>query len=269
MNDTAPLAWRVLVDEPLPGPANMARDHALAELARPGTGTLRLYRWSPATLSFGRNEPVTVGYRELLRRHPEFGAVRRPTGGRAVIHDRELTYAAVLPMGACGGLRAAYRRINEALVAGLRGLGVGAGHARGRALPPESGPCFMEAADGEVVVGGRKLVGSAQARIGGSILQHGSLLLVADQRALFTDVPGKTDLNGGHGGMNRGRFRPTTLAGVLGEVPAWDRLAAALCGGFEAVFAGSWSHGEMSRREATLAAKLEMRYGSREWTWRR
>ena len=89
------------------------------------------------------------------------------------------------------GLRAAYRRINKALVAGLRGLGVGAGHARGRTLPPESGPCFMEAADGEVVVGGRKLVGSAQARIGGSILQHGSLLLVADQRALFTSGPGR------------------------------------------------------------------------------
>ena len=270
MTSAAPLPWRVLVDEPLPGPANMARDHALASLARPGTGTLRLYRWSPATLSFGRNEPVTVGYRELLRRHPEMGVVRRPTGGRAVIHDRELTYAAVLPAGTCGGLRAAYRKINEALVAGLRGLGVGAGHARGRALSPESGPCFMEAAEGEVVVRGRKLVGSAQARIGRSILQHGSLLLVADQTALFSNVRRKKpDLNGGGGGMNPGRSRPATLADVLGEVPAWDRLVAALRGGFEEAFGGIWGHGEMSGQEATLAETLEMRYGSREWTWRR
>ncbi|MDE2794923.1 MAG: hypothetical protein OXL34_08915 [Gemmatimonadota bacterium] len=270
MNHTAPLSWRVLVDEPLPGPANMARDHALAELARPRTGTLRLYRWSPATLSFGRNEPVTVGYRDLLRSHPGMGAVRRPTGGRAVIHDRELTYAAVLPVGACGGLRATYRKINEALVAGLRGLGVGAGHARGRALPPESGPCFMEAAEGEVVVGGRKLVGSAQARIGESILQHGSLLVVADQTALFANGRGeRVDPDGSGGGMKPGRARPTTLAEVLGEIPAWDRLVRAFSTGFEDVFGGCWSRGAMSRSEKALAAKLEMRYGSREWTWRR
>ena len=270
MNDTAPLSWRVLVDEPLPGPANMARDHALAALARPGTGTLRLYRWSPATLSFGRNEPVTVGYRELLRRHPEMGAVRRPTGGRAVIHDREMTYSAVLPVRACGGLRAAYRKINEALVAGLREIGVGAGHALGRALSPASGPCFMEAAEGEVVVMGRKLVGSAQARIGEAILQHGSLLLVADQTALFDNgCPERTDLNGDGGGMKGGPARPATLAEVLGEIPAWDRLVAAFSTGFEDVFGGGWSRGAMSEGEEALAAKLEMRYGSREWTWRR
>ncbi len=266
MNAIAPLAWRVLADEPLTGPANMARDHALATLARPGTGTLRLYRWSPPTLSFGRNEPVTVGYRELLRRHPEMGAVRRPTGGRAVIHDRELTYSVVLPAYACGGLRAAYRTINEALVMGLRGLGVGAERANGRALPPDSGPCFMEAAEGEVVVGGRKLVGSAQVRIGGIILQHGSLLLVADQRALFANGDGEQ-----HGAENgalapRG---PVTLADLVDEAPPWERLVAALAAAFERVFGGSWTRAEMTEDEAALAGKLEMRYGSREWTWRR
>lgn len=270
MNPTASLAWRLLVDEPLPGPANMARDHALAEMADPGTGTLRLYRWNPATLSFGRNEPVTVGYRDLLRRRPEMGVVRRPTGGRAVIHDRELTYSVVLPVRASGGLRAAYRRINEALVAGLRSLGVGAARANGHALPPDSGPCFMEAAEGEVVVGGRKLVGSAQARIGDNILQHGSLLLVADQTALLANGRGgKPDPGRGGGGMKPGRNRSATLAGVLGAVPAWDRLVAALRGGFEDALGGRWSRGEMSGKEAALAAKLEIRYGSREWTWRR
>ena len=270
MNNTASLSWRVLVDEPLPGPANMARDHALAELARPGSATLRLYRWSPATLSFGRNEPVTVGYRELLRCHPEIGAVRRPTGGRAVIHDRELTYSAVLPVWACGGLRAAYRKINEALVAGLCGLGVGAGHAQGRVLSPESGPCFMEAAEGEVVVGGRKLVGSAQARIGETILQHGSLLLVADQTALFANGRRERRDPDGDGGCTKpGPTRPATLAEVLGEIPPWGRLVAAFSAGFEHAFRGTWDPGEMTEDELALAAKLEKRYGSREWTWRR
>ena len=268
---TPPLRWRVLVDGPRPGPANMARDHTLATLARPGTGTLRLYRWSPATLSLGRNEPVTAGYRELLRRHPEMGVVRRPTGGRAVVHDRELTYSVVLPVGACGGLRAAYRRINEALVVGLCHLGAGADQAAGRALPPESGPCFMEAAEGEVVVGGRKLVGSAQARIGGSILQHGSVLLVADQSALVAAGGEEGDGRNRNGPRVASREEPgpTTLAEVLGGVPRWSRLVAAFRAGFEDVFGGSWGLGAMSEGEVARAGLLEAKYESREWTWRR
>ena len=270
MNDIAQLSWRVLVDEPLPGPANMARDHAMAALARPGTGTLRLYRWRPATLSLGRNEPVTTGYRELLRRHPEMGVVRRPTGGRAVIHDRELTYAVAMPVRECGGARTAYGAINEALVAGLRELGVSAERANGRALPPDAGPCFREAAEGEVVVGGRKLVGSAQARIEGALLQHGSLLLVADQAALLAPRGGGGDERNGNGARvyPLGR-QPATLADVLGEIPPWSRLVAALRAGFEDVFGGTWSPGSPSEEEASLARRLETRYGSREWTWRR
>ena len=258
------------MDEPLSGPANMARDHALATLAHPGTGTLRFYRWHPATLSFGRNEPVTVGYRELLRRHPEMGVVRRPTGGRAVIHDREMTYSVVVPARAFGGLRPAYRKINEGLVEGLRRLGVDATWATGRALSPESGPCFLEPAEGEVVVGGRKLVGSAQARVEGTILQHGSLLLVANQEALFAH--GQREGCGVSGRGERavkGPRRPVTLAEVLGEVPPWGRLVAALAAGFEDVFGGRWNRGAMTGGESALAAQLEKRYGSREWIWRR
>ncbi len=269
--DCAPLSWRVLVDEPLPGAANMARDHALATLARPGTGTLRFYRWSPATLSFGRNEPVTARYRELLGRDPGMGVVRRPTGGRAVLHDREMTYSVVLPVRAAGGLRQAYRRINEGLVVGLRRLGVDAARAAGRALDPGSGPCFLEPAEGEVVVGGRKLVGSAQARIGGAILQHGSLLLVANQKPLLAGQSGDKRGGGlnGHGGNGVGPPRPVTLAELLGEVPPWKRLVAALADGFEHVFGGRWNRGSMTGGESALAAKLQKRYGSREWTWRR
>ncbi|MDE2763326.1 MAG: biotin/lipoate A/B protein ligase family protein [Gemmatimonadota bacterium] len=267
-----PPVWRLLVDEPLPGAVNMARDHALAALARPGTGTLRFYRWSPATLSMGRNEPVTPGYRQLLRRHPEMGVVRRPTGGRAVLHDREVTYSVVLPVRVFGGLRPAYGKINEGLVEGLRRLGVDAARATGgpgRARNPEAGPCFLEPARGEVVVRGRKLVGSAQARIGGAILQHGSLLLVADQEALFSGGHGERRGPAGCGdGVAREPRRAITLA-ELGEVPPWNRLVAELAAGFEHVVAGRWSRGSLTGSERALAAKLEKRYGSREWTWRR
>lgn len=264
-----PLSWRVLVDEPLPGAANMARDHALATLARPGAGTLRLYRWSPATLSFGRNEPVTTGYRELLRRDPVMGVVRRPTGGRAVLHDREATYSVVLPVRALGGLRPVYRKINEGLVEGLRRLGVDAARATGRARNPGAGPCFLEPAEGEVVVEGRKLAGSAQARIGGAILQHGSLLLVANQEALFAGQPGERSVSGRGGSVAEMPRSPITLGEVLGEVPPWEHLVTALAAGFEHVFGGWWNRGSMTVGESALAAKLEMRYGSLDWTWRR
>ncbi len=241
------------MDEPLTGVANMARDHALAAGLRPGTATLRFYRWNPATLSLGRNEPFTVGYRTFLRKRPDVDVVRRPTGGRAVLHDRELTYSVVLPARAFGGPRRAYRKINEALVEGLRRLGADAAMAGGRSLPPDAGPCFLEPAEGEVVVAGRKVVGSAQVRIGGAVLQHGSLLLVADQSPLFARVP----------------TRPVTLSEVLGEVPAWPRLVEALSAGFAQALGGGWGPGGTTGREDALAAGFESRYASRVWTWRR
>ncbi len=253
-NPTRDLDWRILVDGALSGAANMARDHALAAALRPGTATARFYRWKPATLSLGRNEPFAAGYREFLRARPGIGVVRRPTGGRAVLHDGELTYSVVLPARACGGPRQVYRRVNEGLVDGLRRLGVDAGAASGRALPPDAGPCFLEPAEGEVTICGRKLVGSAQVRIGQAVLQHGSLLLVADQSPLFALAPG---------------LHAITLAEALGEVPPWTRLVEALSGGLSGSLGGRWAEGRMTAREEAVATDYEEKYGSRAWTWRR
>lgn len=268
------LCWRILVDDALPGAANMARDHAIAEALAPGTGTVRFYRWSPPTLSLGRNEPATSGYRDFLRRRPEVGVVRRPTGGRAVVHDRELTYAVALPARAFGGPRGAYRKVTEGLLEGLRRLGVEARAAGGRVLPLDAGPCFLEAAEGEIAVRGRKLVGSAQVRIGGAVLQHGSVLPVADQGAL---VNGCARADGPGGALDRagpqdraGPLDPAGNGGVVpGETPAWQRLVRAFGEGFARVLGGKWQPGRWTESEQTLAAELENRYGSAEWTWRR
>lgn len=263
----------------------MARDHALAERCKPGTGTVRFYRWDPPTLSFGRNEPVTVGYREILRSRRELGVVRRPTGGRAVIHDGELTYSIVFPARALGGVREAYARVNEALVHGLRGLGVDARSEKGGgSVPaPNAGPCFTGPVAGEVVVAQRKLVGSAQARIGSAVLQHGSLLLVADQRPLLALEGGERNGSGSgspegraadrpagpRGAFAAGESGPVTLGELLHAVPPWEDLVGALRSGFERALGGAWETGALSRDEAALAAGLETRYASREWTWRR
>ena len=264
----ARLSWRVLVDEPLPGAANMARDHALAELARPGRAALRFYRWARATLSIGRNEPFTDLHRGLLDLHPEVGAVRRPTGGRAVLHDRELTYSVVAPVGPFGGLRAAYRAINRALVEGLGRLGVSAELAGGEAPPVGAGACFAESAAGEVVAGGRKLVGSAQRRIRGTFLQHGSLLLADDQGALLASAAA-AGTSRGDVPMGDVAARPATLAELLGAVPPWRLLATTLADGFAAALGGSWTRSSMTRAELALSELLLARYDSREWTRRR
>lgn len=278
--------WRVLVDPPAAGAVNMARDHALAEACAPGTGTLRFYRWDPPTLSFGRNEPVTVGYREILRGRRELGVVRRPTGGRAVIHDRELTYSIVFPARALGGLREAYAKINEGLVHGLRLLGVDARSAEGgdETPAPNAGPCFLGPVDGEVVVAGRKLVGSAQARVGSAVLQHGSLLLTADQSLLLALGGGERGERGQRGERgehrergewrerrerNERRERPVTLVELLDVLPSWEEMVGALRDGFERSLGGVWEAGVLSDAEAVLAEGLERRYRSREWTWRR
>lgn len=255
-----PLRWRLLVhEEPRTGPWNMALDHALAESAAPGEGVFRLYRWDPPTVSFGRNEPARGIYDPERAREEGLGFVRRPTGGRAVLHADEVTYCAVLPIRALGGLRAAYRRINEGLVAGLRTLGVPVDMTtEGSALAPDAGPCFQAPAPGEVVLGGRKLVGSAQVRMGGFILQHGSVILAGDQSALARLSGGVED-----------PVPPATLESVVGPV-GWGRVAAALADGVALALGGAWRQGETRPAEDERARCLEIdHYATVDWTWRR
>jgi lipoate-protein ligase A len=210
----------------------MARDHGLAMALPKGEGILRLYRWNPPTISFGRNEPSRGLYHRGLAAEAGVGFVRRPTGGRAVLHHQELTYAIIFPQGAFGGLKASYRLINKGLLAGIQGLGAAAelAAASGRSLPPDAGPCFRQPAEGEVTALGRKLIGSAQVRLDQCVLQHGSIILDGDQdllRRLRTDdepVP-----------------PPATVKSLLGVVPPMDVLADSIRKGLALTFGGSWA----------------------------
>lgn len=252
--------WRVLLEEdPSSGARNMALDHALAGLNQPGEGVLRLYAWSPHTVSFGRNEPARGIYDPERALAEGIAFVRRPTGGRAVLHAHEVTYCAVLPVRALGGLRSAYVRINEGLVAGLRALGCPAALAAGGpSLPPDAGPCFQAPAPGEVTLDGRKLVGSAQVRMGDAILQHGSVILSGDQAALARLRGGGAD-----------PAPPATLLSVAGAV-GWTEVAGALVEGLALALGGSWRQGETTLAEQVRARSLEAdHYATDAWTWRR
>jgi lipoate-protein ligase A len=147
--------------------------------------------------------------------------------------------------------------------------------AEGRGLPaaPDSGPCFDEPAPGEVTVAGRKLVGSAQARLEGVLLQHGSLLIGPGQErllALGSTSPGSR--MGGHGAVreNDGRVQaPISLEEVLGQAPPWSDLVQAVISGLRGVTGGDWHRGELTESERVKSIALTERYASAEWTWRR
>jgi lipoate-protein ligase A len=237
----------------------MARDQALAETLRPGEGVLRLYEWNPPTISFGRNEPSRGLYSRELAREEGVEFVRRPTGGRAVLHHLELTYALAFPLGSFGGLKRSYRLINRGLLRGLELLGaaVELAEPRGRSLPPDAGPCFREPAAGEVTALGRKLIGSAQVRLGESVLQHGSIILDGDQDVLR---------------RLRGEAEPVpppaTLRSVLGTVPGKAALTHHLREGLTEVLGGSWEVEGYREEEIMAARELESHYQDDGWTWR-
>ena len=179
--------WRLLRTGAADAATNMALDEALLDRAREtGEAVLRVYEWDAPSLSLGRNQTATGWY--SARRAAALGVtvVRRLTGGRAVIHARELTYSVTAPVVADEPRRESYARINAVLVGALRRLGVAAevADARGAAPRPDAAPCFEAPAAGELVVGGRKLVGSAQWRDDGALLQHGSVLVDDDQPLL-------------------------------------------------------------------------------------
>jgi lipoate-protein ligase A len=243
------------------GARNMARDHALAARLGGGEAALRVYRWDPPTVSFGRNEPARGLYDSGRATDRGLAFVRRPTGGRAVFHDRELTYAVVLPLRALGGARRTYGAVNAGLVRGLRRLGVPAELSAGGGRPtrPDCGPCFRRAAPGEVTVGGRKLVGSAQVRLGGTLLQHGSLLLEPGQGVL--DELGAVAGSSGDA--------PTSLLEAVGRIPPFEDLVEEVVTGLRVELGGEWAPGRTLAVDPSLERRFLERYASDAWTWRR
>ena len=277
------LRWQICDDGAQDGALNMARDHALAVSAVPGRALLRFYGWLEPTLSFGRNEPAKGRWQTDRLRGEGFSIVRRPTGGRAVLHRRELTYAVVVHRADVQGARDLYQRINRGLARALQTLGVPAVVAEMgstatsaaddygltpasdvRVLPVDAGPCFEAPAPGEVTVMGRKLVGSAQARIEQGFLQHGSILLHDDQGLLepFRSTDEAT-VESGAGGI--------ALSELLTRVPGRPALVQVFCDGIRTEFeVESWSHvGTLPGAGGIMEAEWLRHYQSEAWTWRR
>ena len=223
---------------------------------------IRFYRWSPACLSLGRNQPAAGEYDRGAIRALGIDVVRRLTGGRAVLHHRELTYSACFPDGALGSPREAYASLNRGLALGLRLLGVPA-ELQGASSPPgalSADACFRHPAAGEVVADGRKLIGSAQVREGGVTLQHGSLLFGDDQdwisRLLIHPRP------------TLPADAPAVLQEFLDPLPDWSVVSDALVEGLSKVLGGEPRPVEPLLRETRAADSLVGRYADPAWSWR-
>ncbi len=239
----------------------MALDHSLARVAAAtGEGIVRLYGWSPATVSFGRNQRARGAYDPVQLAARGLGVVRRPTGGRSILHDRELTYAVMLPATA-GHPRAAYDAVTALLLNALRALGVAAERAPARSpsRPPGATPCFAEPGLGEVVWNGAKLAGSAQWAEGSALLQHGSVLVDDDQSRLATLT---SDSDGAVP-------PPATLRAALGHVPTLEAFAAGWRSALTAASGVAPGPLDADAPEAQPDPPLLRLYHDDAWTWRR
>ena len=227
----------------------MAFDDALLEdAARTGRPTLRLYRWSPPCLSFGRNEPARSRYDRAAIERRDLAVVRRPTGGRAVWHDAEVTYAVAAPIALFGALAESYRTIHARLAAALRALGVRAELAAPRHAPAVgAGACFASPVGGEVLVDGKKVIGSAQVRRGTAFLQHGSILLDGSQDVINAVSRQPSAVSSA-----------TSLSAALGRTIGFPEVAEAIIAVWGTTFT------DLRRPPPTSTA-----FSDPAWTWRR
>jgi lipoate-protein ligase A len=234
----------------------MSIDYSLLCAAQEGEAFLRLYRWQPPCLSFGRNEPALRRYdvSEIDKRG--INTVRRPTGGRAVWHDTELTYAVAAPNSTFGTLAESYNIIHATLASALRRLGVDAGLAAprtGGSTALSGGACFAAPVGGEIIAAGRKLVGSAQVREDRAFLQHGSVLL-HDAQDVVTQVTAGEQI----------WPTSTSISAVLGRDVDFNEVAAAIVTQTQESWSGSWNVSPLP-----CAATEHPRFADSGWTWRR
>ncbi len=258
--------WRLIRHPGKPGAWNMAVDEAILEAVGAGhvLPTLRFYAWDPPCLSLGFAQPVEDADQQAL---VDLGweIVRRPTGGRAILHTDEITYSVVGPESdsrLTGGVLASYHCLSAALLDGLRRIGLPAeavgepDSARTQPVGNIMNPvCFEVPSNYEITIDGKKLIGSAQRRSKDGVLQHGSLPLCGDLSRIVKALR-FPDESARHDAADRLLSRATTIEAAFGRSITWRQAADAL----EAAFAESLNlelvAGELSEAELSRAEEL-------------
>jgi lipoate-protein ligase A len=254
----------------------MAVDEAILEgvIAGTNTTTLRLYSWNPPCLSLGYAQPFSDIDLERLQ---AFGwdLVRRPTGGRAILHTDELTYSVIGPQTEprlAGGVLESYQALAQALLSALHNLTVPAESSPNPGLPAEAatkGPvCFEVPSNYEITVEGKKLIGSAQARRREGILQHGSLPIHGDLTRIVQALSFEDEEQRAAAGQ-RLLQRAATLESIIGYPPEMQAVEQAFIDAFQETLNVDLLLGELSSSEITRAEQLVAeKYSSLEWNAR-
>lgn len=269
-----PAVWRLLDSGFQDGPTNMAVDEAILEAVASGDSlpTLRFYGWQPACLSLGLGQSWRVIDQDACQALG-WNFVRRTTGGRAILHVDELTYSVCAPQTeprVIGSILESYRRLSLALLAGLRLMGLTPAQAEPAyaKLGEEGTACFDAPSNYEVTVNGRKLIGSAQVRKKGVVLQHGTLPLTGDitriGRALNQSEAEREEM------AAQLRQHAITLADCLPAPVDYPTAVAFMQEGFRQALSLELQPGRLSPKEEARAAELRAeKYAHPSWTERR
>jgi lipoate-protein ligase A len=276
MSEQNPPDWRFLNTAFGNAFFNMAADEQLVSSVSEGKSApiVRVYGWDPAAISFGYAQRIgkEVNLEEAAKRGIDI--VRRPTGGRAVLHSNELTYSVICPSDnpiIGGNISTVYRAISECLIAGLRTLNVDAQLEPRRSRVPSprgknvTSPCFSSTSQHEITVRGKKLVGSAQRRIGDMILQHGSLLIGPEHKQVIELMaPGHERLKSAYAGQLESRTISLEEAGHTDL--SFEKLADALRKGFGGVLKVHMSDIPLTAEERSgIDELISTKYGTPEW----
>lgn len=268
--------WRLLDTAPASGAWNMALDEAILEAAGQGLvpPTLRLYAWEPPCLSLGYAQPLSDVDRDALARRG-WDLVRRPTGGRAILHTDELTYSISAPHTEpriAGSVLESYQRLAQALLQALHRLAIPAEAEEQYTLPKNANPkgpvCFEVPSNWEITVDGKKLIGSAQVRRQIGVLQHGSIPLAGDltritQALAFPNETARAEA------ASRLLARASTLETALGRAVTWEQTAQAMTEAFAQTLNVQLERGVVTDGELRRAQELvNIRYGHEAWTGR-
>ncbi len=250
--------WRLLIDPPLEGPQNMAIDEALLERCASEKSpllfpTVRFYRWSCPTLSLGYNQDIESSLHVHECKARGIPIVRRPTGGKAVLHDQEITYSVIASFSSSPFRRSVfdnYRLISEAVIKCLKFLGIRAVIADEEAPSySRAGPeaCFARLSRFEISYKNFKMVGSAQRRKRRAFLQHGSLLLDANRTLLKNLIQSKNSVR---------KMNFITIKEALGKAIPFEEIASLMVEGFEKKFGVKLRRSALTREEKELAESI-------------
>jgi len=282
------MEWRLIKDSYHSGFVNMAIDEAIMMAHREGLvpPTIRFYQWSPPAVSLGYFQDLQKEIDVDVCKNMGIDIVRRPTGGKAVLHDKELTYSFIIKENhplVNDSILETYKKISGGMIRGLSYLGITAelvplrkklkSASSGNETKPKiphsdiKSICFSVPSQYEVQVEGKKIVGSAQVRKKEIVLQHGSLLIELEKDKLFSvfNFPSSQIRE-----RLKTRFNATSLEEILKKKINFSELSEILPQGFEKEFGVKLTEGKLTEQEEKISKDLlENKYSTYEWNYER